>query len=93
VYVGKARIHISIDVTLLTALRDRATRMGCHQSDVIAHALERELAADLFDKTVRGRLDVVDDPPYYVPSDSGRTERRPSDVHGTARITRPQPAS
>jgi hypothetical protein len=91
--VGKSRIHVSIEETLLEALRDRATKMGCHQSDVIAQALERELAPELFDQTTRGRLDVVHVSPYHVPAESGQAERRPSEAPGTPRVTRPQPAS
>jgi hypothetical protein len=92
VYVGKARIHVSIDENLLEALRDRATKMGCHQSDVIAQALARELTPELFDQTVRGRLDVVDASPHSVPAETGRSERRSSEAQSTARITQPQPA-
>ena len=92
-YVGKARIHVSIDENLLEALRDRASKMGCHQSDVIAQALERELTPELFDQTVRGRLDVLDASPHHMPAESGHSGRRPSDSHGATRITRPQPAS
>jgi hypothetical protein len=93
VYVGKARIHVSIDEILLEALRDRATKMGCHQSDVIAQALERELTPELFDQTVRGRLDVVDSQPHSAPPETGRAERRPSEQPSPARVTQPQPAS
>jgi hypothetical protein len=93
VYVGKARIHVSIDESLLEALRDRATKMGCHQSDVIAQALEREPTPELFDQTVRGRFDVADATPHPVQAESGRSERRSSDAQGTARVARPQPAS
>ena len=92
-YVGKARIHVSIEESLLEALRDRATKMGCHQSDVIAQALERELTPELFDQTVRGRLDVVASSPHHLPAETGRTERWPTDAQGKARLPRPQPAS
>jgi hypothetical protein len=60
--VGKGRIHVSIDETLLEALRVRASKLHCHQSDVITMALQRELSLELFDQTLDGRLDLEDEP-------------------------------
>jgi hypothetical protein len=60
--VGKGRIHVSLDETLLSALRERADREQCNQSDVVAAALHRELSPELFDRAWAGHLTtVVDD--------------------------------
>jgi metal-responsive CopG/Arc/MetJ family transcriptional regulator len=54
--VGKGRIHVSLDETLLLALRERADREHCNQSEVIAAALHRELSPELFDRKWQHRL-------------------------------------
>src|SRR5581483_2772565 len=62
-YVGKGRIHVSIDDALLEALRVRAAKMRCHQSDVITLALQRELSLELFDQTWEDRVGAIEDAP------------------------------
>jgi hypothetical protein len=59
--VGKGRIHVSLDETLLLALRERADREHCNQSDVIAAALHRELSPELFDRKWKHRLSTDDE--------------------------------
>jgi metal-responsive CopG/Arc/MetJ family transcriptional regulator len=54
--VGKGRIHVSLDETLLLALRERADREHCNQSEVVAAALHRELSPELFDHRWQHRL-------------------------------------
>jgi hypothetical protein len=50
-----------LDETLLAALRERADREQCNQSDVVAAALHRELSPELFDRAWAGRLTTVVD--------------------------------
>ncbi len=67
-YVGKGRIHVSIDEALLEALRVRASKLRCHQSDVITLALQRELSLELFDQTWEDRVGTIEDDPHESPA-------------------------
>ena len=82
-YVGKGRIHVSIDEALLEALRVRAAKMRCHQSDVITLALQRELSLELFDQTWEDRVGAIEDAPHGRPAEPMQQADRP-DVVETA---------
>ena len=94
VYVGKARIHVSIEESLLEALRARATKMRCHQSDVITQALSRELSLELFDQTVEGRLEVVEAQPSSLGAENGHpAAERKSQPSAIGQVEEPTPAA
>jgi hypothetical protein len=76
-YVGKGRIHVSIDEALLEALRVRAAKLRCHQSDVITLALQRELSLELFDQTWEDRVGTIEAEPHQEPARDARTEPAP----------------
>jgi hypothetical protein len=104
VYVGKGRIHVSIDETLLDALRVRASKLHCHQSDVITIALQRELSLELFDQTWEGRLGSLEHEPAgehvqqaraSVPETAGEPEAAqddPAEVDQPSSVARDRPA-
>jgi len=79
-YVGKGRIHVSIDEALLEALRVRAAKMRCHQSDVITLALQRELSLELFDQSWDDRVGAIEDAPHERPAEPAQQADRPPDV-------------
>jgi hypothetical protein len=64
-----------LDETLLMALRERADREHCNQSDVIAAALHRELSPELFDRKWKHRLSTEDD------TDSDEGDAAPAGAH------------
>ena len=73
--MGKGRIHVSLDETLLLALRERADREHCNQSDVIAAAPHRELSPELFDRKWKHRLSTEDE------TDSDEDDSAPAGMH------------
>lgn len=72
-YMGKGRIHVSIDDALLEALRVRASKLRCHQSDVITLALQRELSLELFDQTWEDRVGTLESEPREGPAAATET--------------------
>ncbi len=78
--MGKGRIHVSIDEALLEALRVRAAKMRCHQSDVITLALQRELSLELFDQTWEDRVGAIGDDSHQRPAEPVQQADRPDVV-------------
>ena len=100
--MGKGRIHVSIDEALLEALRVRAAKMRCHQSDVITLALQRELSPELFDQPWEDRGGAIEAAPHERPAepvqqadrpDVVETASGPSDVVSPADNVRPAAAA
>jgi hypothetical protein len=78
-YVGKGRIHVSIDEVLLEALRVRAAKLRCHQSDVITLALQRELSLELFDQTWEDRVGTLEAEPVAPAATPAKTQAEGED--------------